>query len=150
MRPNALEGLTISYAGMRRAPCPAPLPVGRMASGFPRAHRHTLSLPGGVPIRKGGAQLTCTSMARGDIMRKKHIVGTITGMFDDTLDGIAARLVRRRKFGYTVELLESKAPFQKGDMMHLSPAEFVMPPDHTGDMPLRTESNCSSESNGTR
>jgi hypothetical protein len=47
-------------------------------------------------------------MARRDIVAKKHIVGTITGVFDGVLDGIAARLVRRRKFGYTVELLASK------------------------------------------
>jgi hypothetical protein len=43
---------------------------------------------------------------------KKYVVGTITGVFDSALDGIAACLVRRRKFGYTVELLESKHPFQ--------------------------------------
>jgi hypothetical protein len=57
---------------------------------------------------------------------KKGMVGTITGVFDGALDGIAARLVRRRKFGYTVELLASKGPFQKGDIVHLSPAELLM------------------------
>jgi hypothetical protein len=62
---------------------------------------------------------------------KKRIVGTITGVFDGALDGIAACLVRRRKFGYTVEILESKHTFQKGDIVHLSPAEFILQPDHT-------------------
>jgi len=60
---------------------------------------------------------------------KKGMVGTITGVFDGALDGSAARLVRRRKFGYTVELLASKPPFQKGDILHLSPAEFLMQDD---------------------
>jgi hypothetical protein len=57
-------------------------------------------------------------------MAKTHIVGTITGVFDGTLDGLAARLLRRTRVGYTVELLESKPPFHKGDTLHLSPAEF--------------------------
>jgi hypothetical protein len=83
-------------------------------------------------------------------MAKKFIVGTITGMYDDTLDGIAARLVRRRRLGYTVELLESKAPFQKGDLMHLSPAEFSLQQEPPGAIPLRTERTHSSASHGTR
>ena len=37
-------------------------------------------------------------------MAKQPIVGTITGVFDGALDGLPARLVRRRKLGYTVEL----------------------------------------------
>jgi len=37
-------------------------------------------------------------------MAKQPRVGTITGVFDGALDGLPARLVRRRKFGYTVEL----------------------------------------------
>ena len=41
-------------------------------------------------------------------MRKRPIVGTITGVFAGTLDGRRARLIRRTTLGYTVELLESK------------------------------------------
>jgi hypothetical protein len=37
-------------------------------------------------------------------MAKQPLVGTITGVFDGALDGLPARLVRRRKLGYTVEL----------------------------------------------
>lgn len=64
-------------------------------------------------------------------MAKRYIVGTITGVFDGTLDGLSARLVRMRKFGYTVELLESKHTWHKGDIVHLSPAEFILQPDYT-------------------
>jgi hypothetical protein len=70
-------------------------------------------------------------------MAKKHIVGTIAGVFDEALDGMAARLVRRRRLGYTVELLESKAPWHKGDIVHLSPAEFLISAERTGDVPFR-------------
>ena len=77
-------------------------------------------------------------------MAKKYVVGTITGVFDGALDGIAARLVRRRKFGYTVELLASRHPFQKGDIVHLSPAEFLMQDNDPLDFPLRTEHTHSS------
>lgn len=73
-------------------------------------------------------------------MAKKGMVGTITGVFDGVLDGIAARLVRRRKFGYTVELLASKGSFHTGDIVHLSPAEFLRQEDDPLDFPLRTES----------
>jgi hypothetical protein len=66
------------------------------------------------------------------MMAKTHIVGTITGVFDGTLDGLAARLLRRTRVGYTVELLESKPPFHKGDTLHLSPAEFLIPYVNTG------------------
>jgi hypothetical protein len=55
------------------------------------------------------------------------MVGTITDVFDRELAGTAARLVRRRRLGYTVELLASKPPFQHGDIVHLSPAEFLLP-----------------------
>ena len=72
-------------------------------------------------------------------MAKKYVVGTVTGIFDGALDGIAACLVRRRKFGYTVELLESKHPFQKGDIVHLSPAEFLMQDNDPLDFSLRME-----------
>jgi len=65
------------------------------------------------------------------MVTKTHIVGTITGVFDATLDGISARLLRRTRVGYMVELLESKHPFEKGDIVHLSPAEFLMPHDNT-------------------
>jgi hypothetical protein len=73
-------------------------------------------------------------------MAKKHIVGTITGVYDEALDGIAARLVRRRRLGYTVELLESKPPFQQGDIVHLSPAEFLIQDDCIDDMSRRDAS----------
>lgn len=57
-------------------------------------------------------------------MATQRIVGTIAEVFDGMLDGLAARLVRRTKLGYTVELLEAKPPFRQGDTVHLSPAEF--------------------------
>ena len=37
-------------------------------------------------------------------MAKKCVIGRIIGVFDGALDGIVVRLVRERKFGYTVEL----------------------------------------------
>lgn len=77
-------------------------------------------------------------------MAKQRIIGTITGVFDGALDGLTARLVRRRKFGYTVELLASKHPFQKGDIVHLSPAEFLMHDDDSRAFPRRTEPTRSS------
>ena len=55
---------------------------------------------------------------------KKLIVGTIIGVFDRALDGVQARLLRRTKLGYTVELLESKGEFHKGYIVDLSRAEF--------------------------
>ena len=54
------------------------------------------------------------------------MVGTIVGVFSGALDGVQARLIRRTKFGYTVELLESKDAFRKGDRVHLSMAEFTI------------------------
>jgi hypothetical protein len=93
-----------------------------------------------LPIRKGVIALDLHVRDLGrDIVAKKGMVGTITGVFDGALDGIVARLVRRRKFGYTVELLESKRTFQKGDIVHLSPAEFLMQDDDPLEFPLRTE-----------
>ena len=59
-------------------------------------------------------------------MRKKPLVGTIIGVFYGALDGVQARLIRRTKFGYTVELLEAKDAFHKGDRVHLSIAEFTI------------------------
>jgi hypothetical protein len=79
-------------------------------------------------------------MLRRDLVAKKPSVGTITAVFDDALDGIAARLVRRRKFGYTVELLESKNTFHQGDTVHLSLAEFRLQQDHTRALPRKPES----------
>jgi len=61
------------------------------------------------------------------MIAKKQIVGTITGVFNGALDGIAARLVHRRRLGYTVELLASGDSWHKGDLVHLSPAEFLLP-----------------------
>ena len=57
-------------------------------------------------------------------MRKKPIVGTIVGVFSGALDGFQAQLIRRTKFGYTVELLESNGEFKKGNIVLLSVAEF--------------------------
>ena len=57
-------------------------------------------------------------------MRKRPIVGTITGVFSGELDGIRARLIRWTALGYTVELLESKGVWKKGDILRLSRAEF--------------------------
>lgn len=57
-------------------------------------------------------------------MRKRPIVGTIAGVFGGTLDGIRAQLLRRTALGYTVELLESKGVWKKGDILPLSGAEF--------------------------
>jgi len=63
-------------------------------------------------------------------VRKKTLFGTITGIFYSALDGVQARLIRTIKFGYTVELLESKGAFQKGSIVLLSVAEFQI---HTGE-----------------
>ena len=59
-------------------------------------------------------------------MRTKPIIGTIVGVFYGALDGVQAQLIRITKLGYTVELLESKDAFHKGDKVHLSVAEFAM------------------------
>jgi hypothetical protein len=69
-------------------------------------------------------------------MPKHPIIGTITDVFDGALDGLAARLVRRRKFGYTVELLESRQRYQAGDIVYLSFAEFRLQQEPTQDVPL--------------
>ena len=45
-----------------------------------------------------------TTATRRSLMAKQPLVGTIIGVFDGALDGLPARLVRRRKLGYTVEL----------------------------------------------
>ncbi len=60
---------------------------------------------------------------------KKPRVGTIVGVFDGALDGLQAQLIRRTKFGYTVELLESKGAFHKGATVLLSRAEFKINKD---------------------
>ena len=73
-------------------------------------------------------------------MAKQQIVGMITGVFDGALDGLPARLVRRCKLGYTVELLEARGRFQAGTIVHLSFAEFLIPQEHTGDVPGRPTS----------
>ena len=60
-------------------------------------------------------------------MRKtKPIIGTIVGVFSGALDGVQARLIRRTKFGYMVELLESRDAFHQGDHVELSLAEFTI------------------------
>ena len=59
-------------------------------------------------------------------MQHQPIIGTITGVFQGVLDGMPARLVRRGKVGYTVELLASRDTFRKGDYIGLSPAEFTI------------------------
>ena len=63
---------------------------------------------------------------RSALMQRQPIVGTITGVFHGILDGMPARLVRRGKVGYTVELLASRDTFHKGDYLALSPAEFAI------------------------
>ena len=70
-------------------------------------------------------------------MAKQPLVGTIIGVFDGALDGLPARLVRRRKFGYTVELLEVRGRFQAGTIVHLSFAEFLLEQERAGDVPCR-------------
>jgi hypothetical protein len=57
-------------------------------------------------------------------VRKRPIVGTIAGVFGGALDGIRAQLIRWTTLGYTVELLESKGAWKKGDILRLSGAEF--------------------------
>jgi hypothetical protein len=59
---------------------------------------------------------------------KKPRVGTIHGAFHGALDGVSARLIRIRKLGYTVELLESKHDFHTGERIHVSCAEFTLEP----------------------
>jgi len=70
-------------------------------------------------------------------MAKQPLVGTIIGVFDGALDGLPARLVRRRKLGYTVELLEARGRFQAGTIVHLSFAEFRLQQERTRDVPGR-------------
>jgi hypothetical protein len=57
-------------------------------------------------------------------MRNRPIVGTIAGVFRGALDGTRAQLIRWTNLGYTVELLESKDAWKKGDILRLSSAEF--------------------------
>ena len=57
-------------------------------------------------------------------MGRKPIVGTIVGIFSRALDGTRAQLIRRTKLGYTVELLESKGTFKRGDILLLSAGQF--------------------------
>ena len=59
-------------------------------------------------------------------MRKYPVLGTITVAFDGALDGVQAQLIRRSTLGYTVELLEAKDAFHKGDHVELSLAEFTI------------------------
>jgi hypothetical protein len=70
-------------------------------------------------------------------MATPPLVGTIIGGFDGALNGLRARLVRRRKFGYTVELLEARGRFQAGTIMHLSFVEFLLEQERAGDVPCR-------------
>ena len=70
-------------------------------------------------------------------MAKQAIIGTIIGGFDGVLNGLPARLVRRRKFGYTVELLEARGRLQAGTIVHVSFAEFLLQPERPGDVPCR-------------
>ena len=70
-------------------------------------------------------------------MAKPAIIGTIIGVLNGALDGLPARLVRRRKLGYTVELLEARGRFQAGTLVHLSFAEFLLPQERPGDVPGR-------------
>ena len=60
------------------------------------------------------------------MMKKKRKDGTIVGIFYGALDGVQAQLIRRTPLGYTVELLESKDVFHKGDRICLSSVEFNM------------------------
>ena len=64
-------------------------------------------------------------------MRTKPIIGTIVGVFYGALDGVQAQLIRITKLGYTVELLESKGAFHKGDRVHLSVTEFTINREET-------------------
>jgi len=59
-------------------------------------------------------------------VRTKPIIGTIVGVFYGALDGVQAQLIRITQLGYTVELLESKDLFRKGDRVHLSVTEFTI------------------------
>jgi hypothetical protein len=59
-------------------------------------------------------------------VRKKPIIGTIVGVFYGALDGVQAQLIRITQLGYTVELLESKDLFRKGDRVHVSVTEFTI------------------------
>jgi hypothetical protein len=68
-------------------------------------------------------------------MAKQPLVGTIIGVFNGALDGLPARLVRRRQLGYTVELLEARGRFQAGTLVHLSFAEFLLSQARSGDVP---------------
>ena len=77
------------------------------------------------------------TVTRRILMAKQAIIGTIIGGFNGALDGLPARLVRRRKFGYTVELLEARGRLQAGTLVHLSFAEFLVQQERTGAIPFR-------------
>lgn len=68
-------------------------------------------------------------------MAHTPLVGTTTDACDGTLDGLPARLIRRRTCGSTVALLASRSPLHQADMAHLRPAEFRLHPDATQDLP---------------
>jgi hypothetical protein len=70
-------------------------------------------------------------------MAKQPLVGTIIGVFDGVLDGLPARLGRRRKVGYTVELVEARGRLQAGTIVHLSFAELLLEQERAGDVPCR-------------
>lgn len=59
-------------------------------------------------------------------MKKTNRIGTIQGAFQGALDGICAQLISQGRFGYTVQLLASKGQFHQGDLLSLSPAEFLL------------------------
>jgi hypothetical protein len=67
-------------------------------------------------------------MRRNHRCEKNPRVGTIHGVFRGALNGVSARLMHIRKFGYTVELLESKHGFHKRERIHVSCAEFTLEP----------------------
>jgi len=57
-------------------------------------------------------------------VRTRPIVGTVAGVFGGALDGRRAQLIHRTTLGYTVELLEAKGAWKKGDILRLSVAGF--------------------------
>jgi hypothetical protein len=88
-----------------------------------------------MPIRKGSGEAR-QDLPREwrDLMKQTMLVGTIHGAFDGALDGMPARLIRTRKFGFTVELLASKDEFHKEDRVDLSIAEFTINKGETNEL----------------
>ena len=73
-------------------------------------------------------------------MKKPPLVGTITKAFAGALDGIAARLIRVRRLGYTIELFEPPPPLHTGERLHVSLGECTIDHDVRPRKPVAEDS----------